>query len=101
MTATELSSFHTVLETLRVKYWEIIADNLSKAGWSWGYVSAVNFDGEWMRYQVSSANLSKARRGKPHGRGQLPARIVGTVEFHRDRNRLGRTNLDFASRTRI
>ena len=21
-----------------VKYWEIIADNLSKAGWSWGYV---------------------------------------------------------------
>jgi hypothetical protein len=21
---------------LRVKYWEIIADNLSKAGWSWG-----------------------------------------------------------------
>jgi hypothetical protein len=25
----------------RVKYWEIIADNLSKAGWSWGCVSAV------------------------------------------------------------
>jgi hypothetical protein len=23
-----------------VKYWEIIADNLSKAGWSWGCVSA-------------------------------------------------------------
>jgi hypothetical protein len=22
------------------KYWEIIADNLSKAGWSWGCVSA-------------------------------------------------------------
>jgi hypothetical protein len=21
-----------------VNYWEIIADNLSKAGWSWGYV---------------------------------------------------------------
>jgi hypothetical protein len=26
----------------RVKYWETIADNLSKAGWSWGYVSAVD-----------------------------------------------------------
>jgi hypothetical protein len=26
----------------RVKYWEIIADNLSKAGWSWGCVSAVD-----------------------------------------------------------
>jgi len=23
----------------RIKYWEIIADNLSKAGWSWGCVS--------------------------------------------------------------
>jgi hypothetical protein len=29
----------------RVKYWEIIADNLSKAGWSWGCVSAVDRDG--------------------------------------------------------
>ena len=28
-----------------VKYWEIIADNLSKAGWSWGYVSAVDSEG--------------------------------------------------------
>ena len=29
----------------RVKHWEIIADNLSKAGWSWGYVSAVDSEG--------------------------------------------------------
>jgi hypothetical protein len=28
-----------------VKYWEIIADNLSKAGWSWGCVSAIDFNG--------------------------------------------------------
>ena len=28
-----------------MKYWEIIADNLSKAGWSWGCVSALNCDG--------------------------------------------------------
>ncbi len=28
-----------------MKYWEIIADNLSKAGWSWGYVSAVDSEG--------------------------------------------------------
>jgi hypothetical protein len=32
-------SFH------RVKYWEIIADNLSKAGWSWGFVATVDSDG--------------------------------------------------------
>jgi len=29
----------------RVKDWEIIADNLSKAGWSLGWVSAVNREG--------------------------------------------------------
>jgi hypothetical protein len=30
----------------RVKrYWEIIADNLSKAGWSWSCVSAIDSNG--------------------------------------------------------
>ena len=29
-----------------MKYWEIIADNLSKAGWSLGWVSAVDSKGE-------------------------------------------------------
>jgi hypothetical protein len=29
----------------RVKDWEIIADNLSKAGWSWGCDSAIDFSG--------------------------------------------------------
>jgi len=28
-----------------VKNWEIIADNLSKAGWSWGCVSAIDSNG--------------------------------------------------------
>ena len=27
------------------RYWEIIADNLSKAGWSWGCVAAVECNG--------------------------------------------------------
>jgi hypothetical protein len=30
---------------VRVKYWEIIADNLSKADWSWGCVSAIDSNG--------------------------------------------------------
>jgi hypothetical protein len=30
----------------RVKYWEIIADKLSKAGWSWGCVSTGIIAGE-------------------------------------------------------
>jgi len=29
-----------------MKYWEIIADNLKKRGWSSGYVSAVNSRGQ-------------------------------------------------------
>ena len=28
-----------------MKYWEIIADNLKKTGWSWGCVSAIDFKG--------------------------------------------------------
>jgi len=35
-------------------YWEIIADNLSKAGWSWGYCSAVTPHGwRWIRWRTS------------------------------------------------
>ena len=28
-----------------LNYWKIIADNLSKAGWSWGCVSAIDSNG--------------------------------------------------------
>ena len=28
-----------------MKDWEVIADNLEKRGWSWGYVSAVDSEG--------------------------------------------------------
>jgi hypothetical protein len=28
-----------------VKFWEVIADKLSKAGWSWGCVSAIDSNG--------------------------------------------------------
>jgi hypothetical protein len=29
-----------------MKYWEIIADNLKKRGWSFGYVSAIGSQGQ-------------------------------------------------------
>jgi len=29
-----------------VKYWELIADKLSKAGWSWAFVSAIDSNGQ-------------------------------------------------------
>jgi hypothetical protein len=34
-----------VVRTHNREYWQIIADNLSKAGWNWGYVSAVDSNG--------------------------------------------------------
>jgi hypothetical protein len=30
---------------MKQKYWEVIADNLSKAGWSWGCVATVDREG--------------------------------------------------------
>ena len=33
------------MNPLCAKYWEIIADNLSKAGWSLGWVSALDVEG--------------------------------------------------------
>ena len=63
-------------ETLRGKaavkrYWEIIADNLSKAGWSWGCVSAVTSEGRiiW----VADAHRDDGKRLVVHADEQLTA----------------------------
>jgi hypothetical protein len=42
-----------------VKYWEIIADNLKKAGWSLGYASAV--DCEWRTFWIVDAHRERTR----------------------------------------
>jgi len=43
-----------------VKYWEIIADNLSKAGWIWGYVSAIDSSGRTI--WIADAHRSDGKR---------------------------------------
>jgi hypothetical protein len=43
-----------------VKDWEIIADNLSKAGWSWGYVSAIDSKGRTI--WIADAHRGDGRR---------------------------------------
>jgi hypothetical protein len=43
-----------------VKYWEIIADNLSKAGWSWGCVSTVDSNGGTM--WIADAHRDNGKR---------------------------------------
>jgi hypothetical protein len=44
----------------QMKDWEIIADNLSKAGWSWGCVSAINANGQTIF--VADAHPDDGRR---------------------------------------
>jgi hypothetical protein len=54
-----------------VKYWEIIADNLSKAGWSWGCVSAVTREGRiiW----IADAHRDDGKRFVVHADEKLTA----------------------------
>jgi hypothetical protein len=41
-------------------YWEIIADNLSKDGWSWGCVSAIDADGR--TFWIADAHRGDGKR---------------------------------------
>ena len=43
-----------------MKYWEIIADNLSKSGWSWGCVLGVDSRGRTIF--VADAHCSDGKR---------------------------------------
>ena len=43
-----------------MKCWEIIADNLSKAGWSWGYISSTDEEGR--QFCVAAAERDDAGR---------------------------------------
>jgi hypothetical protein len=52
-----------------MKYSEIISDNLSEAGWSWGYLSAVDSDGRLIF--VADAHRGDFRRSVYSGRARL------------------------------
>jgi len=54
-----------------VKYWEIIADNLSKAGWSWGCVSAVDSSGRTI--WIADAHRGNGKRFVGRGDEKLTA----------------------------
>jgi hypothetical protein len=47
----------------RVNHWEIIADNLSKAGWSLGWVSAIDSNGRTKSLSSSVIRFSFAMAG--------------------------------------
>ena len=43
-----------------MKDWEIVADNLSKAGWSWGCVSAIDSYGQTI--WIADAHRDEGKR---------------------------------------
>jgi hypothetical protein len=57
-----------------MKYWEIIADNLSKAGWSWGCVSAIDSSGRTIWIADAHRDDGKLRCA----RGWKAHRVCGT-----------------------
>jgi hypothetical protein len=54
-----------------MKYWEIIADNLSKAGWSWGCVSAIDSNGRTI--WIADAYRDDRKRFGVHAEEKLTA----------------------------
>jgi hypothetical protein len=40
-----------------MKGWEVVADNLSKSGWSWGCVATINSSGQTISFQMHIATM--------------------------------------------
>ena len=54
-----------------VKYWEIIADNLSKRGWSWGCVATADSNGR--TFFIADAHRDDGKRFVVHAEEKLTA----------------------------
>jgi hypothetical protein len=54
-----------------MKYWETIADNLSKGGWSWGCVSAIDLRGRTI--WIADAHCDNGKRFVVHAGEKLTA----------------------------
>jgi len=55
-----LFTLSDILICVPMKFWEIIGDNLSKAGWSWGCVSTVDSNGQTIF--VANAHRDNGKR---------------------------------------
>jgi hypothetical protein len=81
----------------RMKYWEIIADNLSKAGFSLGWVSARDREGELLKHPASSLCSRKGfRQSITHRTGHAFAQVKFGFWM-----RAGMSNPRFGSAKRI
>jgi len=59
------------MEKTEVRYWEVIADNLSKAGWSWGCIATVDREGRTIF--VADAHRGDGKRFVVHADEKLTA----------------------------
>jgi len=72
-----------------VKYWEIIADNLSKACFSWGCVSAVDSNGRTI--WIADAHRDDRKRFVVHAEEKLTAFLELESAILGVRKRAGRS----------
>ena len=56
-----------------MKYWEIIADNLHDAGWSWGCIATINSSGHTIF--VADAHRDDGKRFVVRADEKLTARL--------------------------
>jgi hypothetical protein len=78
-----------------MKYWELVADNLSKAGWSWGYVSAIDSNGRTI--WIADAHRDDGKRFVVRSDEKLTAFVelesaIRAVERLEPRNRQSTTH---------
>ncbi len=71
-----------------MKYWEIIADNLSKAGWSWGCVSAIDSNGRTIFVADAHPGVNLISDALPFGLwyGEADA-VINAVDYAKFRSR--------------
>jgi hypothetical protein len=64
-----------------MKYWEIIADNLKEAGWSLGWVSALDCEGRTI--WIAEAHRDDGKRFVTHADEKLTAFMELHAAIHR------------------
>ena len=77
-----------------MKYREIIADNLSKAGWSWGCVSALDSEGRTI--WIADAHCGDGKRCVVHA----DEKVVAFLELEGGDADCGKLRLQVPSSTR-
>ena len=76
-----VASFIGTAHNRRVKEWEIIADNLKKAGWSYGYVSAIDSNGRTL--WITDAHRDDGKRFSVQADEKLTAFLELQAAIHR------------------